>query len=108
MPRTAKRHDTLDPITGTATKNGSPVDLTVFTSVTFFALHEDGQTIITGLCSDANSDGTWEYQQDDADMSLAGDYSCELECVAPGGKVHFPSSQEDNPVLTVDPDVDDN
>lgn len=109
MSRTAKRHDTLDPLTGTALDGaGNPIDLTAFTTVTLFAT-DGGANTFSGACSAANADGTWEYQQTDLDMSVIGTYDIELECVTAGGeKVHIPNEAAENPTLTIDPDIDDN
>lgn len=110
MARTIKRHDTADPITGTASvpggPNGGTVDLTIYTTVKFQAKGAGG-TIFGGTVSAKNADGTWTYSQVDADVSTADIYGCELECtLANGKKVHFPNEQSENPVLTIDEDID--
>lgn len=110
--RTMKRHDTADPITGKATSDDEPdgVDLTVFTTVKFQAKADvDGvETLVGGAVTDANADGTWSYDQDDTDVSGAGLYDCELECITSGGKkVHFPNKKSANPQIEVDEDLDD-
>ena len=111
MARTMKRHDTADPITGTAMAGGSAVDLSVYSTVEFHAKTTVGEAelIIGGTVTEANADGSWVYAQGTADVAQEGIYDCELECVTPGGlKIHFPSAEADNPKLTIDPDLDDN
>ena len=108
MARTAKRHDTLDPISGTALDGaGNPIDLTVFSSVLLFATN--GTKTFSGPLTTRNANGTWTYAQTDVDMDTEGEFDLELECVmASGKKVHIPSEAAENPVLTIDPDIDDN
>ena len=114
MPRVLKRHDTADPITGTASDENGPVDLTVYESVTFQAAIDGSPAVIEGevVVIEAETDdeadrGKWSYEQTDADVSVAGTYDVELECVlANGKKVHFPSAEADNPQLTIDTDLD--
>ena len=110
MPdRTMKRHDTADPITGTASDADGPVDLTQFDTVTFMAKIVDGPTIFEGEASYVTdgTDGKWKYEQVDADVSVANTYKCELECVRlDGKKVHFPSTEAANPELLIEPDLD--
>ena len=114
MARTMKRHDTADPITGTASDANGPVDLTVFETVTYQARQEPGAALIegevvviqteTGLLADK---GKWRYEQSDEDVSVAAGYKSELECVlANGKKVHFPSAASVVD-LTIVPDLDD-
>jgi hypothetical protein len=109
VSRIAKRHDTLDPLSGTATDGtGNPIDLTVFTSVKLFAT-DGGANTFSGECTQKNADGTWTYEQSDLDMSVVGTYDIELECTTAGGdKVHIPNEAAENPTLTIDPDIDDN
>lgn len=107
--RTLKTHDTADPITGTCLVGETPVDLTVYATVTFFAKAtvDEIEVLVSGVCSQANADGTWVYDQLDADVAQAGLYECELECeLANGKKVHFPNTQAANPELQLDADLD--
>jgi hypothetical protein len=108
MARTAKRHDTFDPISGVATDgNGAGIDLTQFDSVTLFA--DDGQgNEFSGPLTTREEDGSWTYQQSDADMSVAGVYDIELECIDGSEKVHIPNDAAANPKLTITADIDDN
>lgn len=108
--RIMKRHDTADPITGRVSAPGGPnggtVDLTTFGTVKFQAKTATGG-VIGGTVTSKNADGTWTYQQVDADVSTAGIYGCEIECtLANGRKVHFPNEAADNPVLQIDTDLD--
>ena len=116
MARTMKRHDTADPITGTASDANGPVDLTVFETVTYQAkqdgsgttpLFEGPAIVVQEETSNVADKGKWRYEQTDEDVSLSGGYKSELECVLPNGKkVHFPSAPAVTD-LTINPDLDD-
>lgn len=106
--RTIKRHDTADPITGIASDDNGPVDLTVFDVVRFQASGGETPILFGGEVEEANADGTWVYQQTDEDVSIPGEYVCELECeMLDGKKIHFPNTASANPTLTIDADLDD-
>lgn len=107
--RIMKRHDTVNPITGQVTTSTGPVDLTVFQTVKFQGKGtiSGTPTLIGGTVTTRNADGTWSYQQVDADVSQAGSFSCEIECTMSNGrKVHFPNEYADNPILQIDQDLD--
>ena len=114
MARTMKRHDTIDPITGTVTANGTAVDLRgtadggVYSTVKFFAKSTSGTAWFGGTVSSAGTAGDWTYTQTDADVSVADTYECEIEATLPNGKkIHFPNDKADNELLTITEDVDD-
>ena len=62
--------------------------------------------VIESETDDEADRGKWRYEQVDADVSVAGTYDVELECVASTGKkVHLPSAEADDP-LTIDAELD--
>jgi hypothetical protein len=108
--RTLKRHDTAEPITGKATSDSEPdgVNLTVFETVNLHFKTAPSGPVQGGVVAQANVDGTYVYEQIDTDVSVAGLYEVELECIlANGKKVHFPNVKAENPKLTIDEDLDD-
>jgi hypothetical protein len=128
MSREMKRHDTADPITGTAYQE-DPVtgaltraDLTVFQTIRYQMKVPGANTFVGGTAVDIEKTegagqtaadglplnrGRWRYQQTDDDVDTSGGYAAELECVlANGKKVHFPSREQDNPTVTISNDID--
>jgi hypothetical protein len=107
IARTMKRHDTADPITGIASSGSGPVDLTVYTTVNFWAKTATG-TVVGGEVTDANADGTFVYEPTAGDVGTEGMYDMELECITASGKpVTFPNAKAANPQLQIDEDLND-
>jgi hypothetical protein len=133
MPRTIKRHDTADPITGTVRQTdrviGSPTfgqliraDLTAFVTLNFQIKVEGAPTVVTGVAVNVEvadgpganqpdglplNRGKFRYEQVDGDVDTTSVYDVELECIlANGKKVHFPNSKVANDKLTIDDDLD--
>jgi hypothetical protein len=128
MPRTLKRHDTADPISGTAfdtdptTGAKRRADLTVFQTITFQMKLPAVSEVVEGVAECVETvdgpgalqpdglplnRGKWRYAQVDADVDTLGGFKVELECeLANGKKVHFPSKEADNETITVEADLD--
>lgn len=121
---TRKRHDTLDPFSGTARLNGVRQDLGVFDTI---ELHyklkvNPTETLVLPVVDVFAVDGAggpnepdgfppnygkWRALPADADVDVEGAYEQELECIVGTQKVHIPSRRADNPTLNIDPDIDD-
>ena len=119
-----KRHDTADPISGTARADGDRIDLTIYDTVKVHMKIDGAGTYVEGVVEVLEDTlggggvdpedglpvnrGKWRYAQVDGDVDTAGVYDVELECVLSNGKkVHFPSAKADNDKLTIDEDIDD-
>lgn len=122
---TIKRHDTLDPFSGTVRENGVRVDLSQFATIELHYKLKTAPTtviklpVVDVLAADGAGGpnepdgfppnyGKWRAVRADVDVSVEGIYEMELECIVTGGgKVHFPNARALNPTLNIDPDEDD-
>jgi hypothetical protein len=113
MPRTMKRGDTAEPITGTVSDALGPVPLGTAQEVRLLALRDDGRLIdavvdvIAPLAERREPGcGRFTYTPSAADDTLeSGTYSAEVEVLWSDGRVQtFPNRRAMNDTLQIDPD----